>query len=270
LKGVRLAELKRTYQFYSTKDGSPTLGFGSNGEKMHHSQGALSESIYIYGKAIEDVIIRQWPLRFASIGLGLGYNELLIATNIGIAAKNPAVTINLDKAEIFSFEIEDTLATHFVNWAGLKKENLWTQPLTNAPISSENIFPNEKDFFAQYATISEKISKHYQIPAGLSKSVLKILAEQSQWEIWGNMKTPNPPENLACILFDPFSSGTDPELWEEAFLIEFISRISAPQCVFASYASTGALKRALKQLNFQVQTPHGFAGKREFTFAVRE
>ena len=74
------------FTIVTTADGSPSLSIeDSSGyvEKMHHAAGAMSESIYIYGEAVQKVLDRRWPLRVLSVGLGLGYNELITAASGG-------------------------------------------------------------------------------------------------------------------------------------------------------------------------------------------
>ena len=77
-----------------------------------------------------------------------------------------------------------------------------------------------------------------------------------------------PREKYDCVLYDAFSSKSTPELWSEDFLSSFLDGLGE-DCVFTTYASTGALKRALKKIDFQIVPRKGFLGRRESTLAVR-
>ena len=70
------------YAFEATEDGSQTLRLGLGegaSEAMHSLRGAFSETDYIYGEALRAALTRGWPLNVLSMGLGLGYVELLSA-----------------------------------------------------------------------------------------------------------------------------------------------------------------------------------------------
>ncbi|NJL25980.1 MAG: hypothetical protein HC902_12985 [Calothrix sp. SM1_5_4] len=90
-------EYPSSIEVLTTKDGSPTLAFRREDgyvEKMHHADGAVSESFYIYGEALE--ICRRnigpgEPVRAISVGLGLGYNELIAIGRL--ASMNEALPI---------------------------------------------------------------------------------------------------------------------------------------------------------------------------------
>src|SRR4051812_27817152 len=99
------------FEIVTTQDGSPSLRISDNKnyvEKMHHSAGAMAESVYIYGSTIEKTIAKGLPLRVLSLGLGLGYNELL---TVGLALKH-----GYAMDALYSFESEPLLARSFEQW----------------------------------------------------------------------------------------------------------------------------------------------------------
>ena len=85
-----------------TADGSPTLR-GREGEHMHSLEGALAETVYIYGSVTQTVLEENWPLRFVSVGLGLAYVELVVIAQ-AISRKAPWAEFYLH-----SFESDDFL-----------------------------------------------------------------------------------------------------------------------------------------------------------------
>ena len=73
------------YEFVSTGDGSPTLkwlkgtkGYHGEPETMHHMGGAYSETQGIYGEILRE-IFPHGKGSVVSVGLGLGYIEMLVA-----------------------------------------------------------------------------------------------------------------------------------------------------------------------------------------------
>jgi hypothetical protein len=231
------------FQIVRTADGSPSLSIADVAgyvEKMHHSAGALSESIYIYHAALQEVTKREWPLRVLSLGLGLGYNELLTAAE--------ALNANV-RATIYSFEIEPLLTHNFLEW----------------------ILGRKSDFADLYQDIATGIQAKLQVSEADLKNFLRTSFEDGTWIV--KQKFPDEAQHvskLSCVFYDAFSNRMSPELWSEELIRTIIQRMCAESCVFATYACTGTLKRALASEGFvKVERP-GFAGKRESTFAIRE
>lgn len=233
-----------------TKDGSPSLRFyqvdGERSELMHHSEGAATETIYIYGDAITKAL-KLWAetqsinYLVVGLGLGLGYIESLIYILSDSAPK-----------KVISFEKNAQLKIDFMNWIDDSKDQngIYDQMLKSLIVSS-------------------KLKSTFEI----IKERLKISLEEQKLILGPalNMQTSNNSGNkFNVICYDAFSSHTDQDLWSEEFLIHFLDQFAAPKCVFATYAATSALKRALKSAGFKIQPKEGFSGKRESTLAIRE
>lgn len=96
----------------TTSDDSPTLRLISDSsldlvtraESMHHSGGAASETQYIYGNPIRQALSIDPEINFLVVGLGLGYIEMLIASE----ARGRAIT---------SYEIDPELRQNFLEWS---------------------------------------------------------------------------------------------------------------------------------------------------------
>lgn len=82
------------------------------------------------------------------------------------------------------------------------------------------------------------------------------------------MSSLNELETYGAIYFDAFSKKTSPDLWTPEFLEKLFS-LSAQNCFFSTYACTGFLKRSLQSQDFKVEKRMGFKGKRDSTFALR-
>ena len=228
-----------------TDDGSPSLVTTyENGvtEKMHHFRGALTESIYVYVPAIEWSLGQARSPAIMSLGLGLGYNELL-AVAVGLQHEGP------DRLRIVTFEADEKLRSSFVDWL-----------LATHPTALDE----------SYTAVLNQIATAMTVPAHQLKETAADLYRSGAWELRGSY-----PECLSShdlfhgILYDAFSSKMDEPLWSEEHLRKFLTQHASPTCAFATYASTGNLKRSLRAHGFKMEFKPGFGGKKECTFATR-
>jgi tRNA U34 5-methylaminomethyl-2-thiouridine-forming methyltransferase MnmC len=229
-------------EIFTTQDGSSTLIFRNEQgycEKMHHSGGALSESLYIYHEALQLALANNpsQPPRVLSVGLGLGYNELIAIAEFERRS--------LSDWRLWSFERLDFLRDSFVSW------------LRGSPSPLSEL----------YEQILAGIAVHLQVPAIQVYQSAQMAESDGRLSLEGAFPAAAGPVN--CVFYDAYSKKMDPELWIEQGLIEGLRPALNNNCVFATYAATGALNRALKVLGFQQLEKSGFQGKRESTLAVR-
>ncbi len=232
----------------NTLDGSPTLRLmpqlqfqNERRESMHHSGGAFSESLYIYGQIIDEAMkklrLDSVPVRTLSLGLGLGYNELLTAA---FALKHQQEsTFELD-----SYEIVPGLVQSFLSFC--RGESL----------SSE--------ISATYRQLLTHYENHFQIEGQKLLQVLVAALDQGRWQIKedfiSSSKTP-----CHVLLYDAFSGKTDDRLWTEEFLAENLQTCSCENALFATYACRASLKKSLTAAGYEVVVRDGFLGKRNST-----
>ncbi len=245
-------EVNKKFIFEPTADGSPTVrivtgsGEGALSEAMHSLKGAFSETVYIYGEAIETALTRGFSPTVLSMGLGLGYVELLAAA---LFLKNGV----LSKARGISYEIVPELRAWFHAW-------LLAADDTSVPA----------EFSDAYFEILNRVSTHVGCVAEDAREALKTLIHEQRWLIKGALDADTVfDQRYACICFDAFSSKTSPDLWNEEFLNKFLQSAAEDNCVLSTYACTGTLKRALRDRGFSLDIRMGFASKRDSTFAVR-
>jgi tRNA U34 5-methylaminomethyl-2-thiouridine-forming methyltransferase MnmC len=231
-------------EILTTGDGSPTLAFKRDDgycEKMHHQGGALSESLFIYGEALT-LAQGSGRVHALSFGLGLGYNEL-----ITIARLHP----HGDDWRIWSYEAVPFLREEFSAWAlgeaGTALAEITTQIAAQVGQRLGGVSALELQAWTKAAIQSGRLELRGAFPAdvGLANSC-----------------------NL--VYYDAYSNKMDSSLWGEEHFINDLNPVLAPACVFATYAATGALNRALKQLGFRRLDKAGFQGKRQSTLAIRE
>ena len=230
------------FLFEATDDASFTMRFinpetGIASECMHSLRGAFSETNYIYGQAIRTTLELNFDPSFLSVGLGLGYCETLLSALMLQAKK---------KFYIESFEQDQRLREHFASW-----------------LSEAQITPEFQKVYDQTLNSASELS-------GVSSALVKTNLKNSPLHFRGLLTTDTEFEKqFSCVLFDAFSSKSTPDLWTQEFLESFFSKACANQCIFATYACTGVLKRALKNCGFELDIRPGFSSKRDSSFAIR-
>jgi hypothetical protein len=225
-----------------TEDQSPTLRWlaSDNQETMHHRGGAYSETQEIYGDPL------RWTIdaggRSAlSVGLGLGYNEMLVASEAIRAGLAPS------EFSLLSFESEQVLRDQFLNW------------IHGKPVDA--VYDEVWSFFSQRDQSPPK------------KQVQNWLQESLKHKSWTLQEALTPEFKLErsyeVIFYDAFSSKTSPHLWAEDFLGQFWKSAASQNCLVTTYACTGGLKRSLKAYGFELILKSGFQSKRSRTMGIR-
>ncbi len=234
---------QKNFTIFVTQDGSPTLDWpkaDGSAEKMHHSGGALGESLYIYHRALELTLSEGWPVRLLSLGLGLAYNEL-----IAIAELHKRGATDW---KIWSFESEDLLRESFTGW------------LNGEPSALQEI----------HDQILQLVCEKFKLNAHSFKKILAKAVQNNDFELRRSFPQDSAEvTKCTCVFYDAFSKKMDPDLWVEESLTERLHKFTAEQCVLATYAATGALNRSLQSLGFRLLPRGGFLGKRESTLAIR-
>jgi tRNA U34 5-methylaminomethyl-2-thiouridine-forming methyltransferase MnmC len=244
-----------------TADGSHSLRYCTDPgkqwtEPMHSSKGAWSETLHVYEPALVHALARTkacTPFAIASIGLGLGYNELLAAAISLQQRRRPEDVL------IYSFESEPALRHAFEARFQLGKSMALPQALN-----------------AAYDEILHRISVHTAISEADLLAYVHSLFALKNFQLLGAIDTSAlrnlslTEERCGCILFDAFSPESSPDLWDEELLTQMVTSLCARTCIFASYASRTGLKKILRAQGFKLEKVGGFAGKRERTFASRE
>ena len=253
LKTLLVQEAERDFLLAETLDGSWTVSLptpdGARAERMHHPAGALTETCQIYGTAIGAMLelTQGSPLRVLSVGLGLGYVELLAAAMFFGRGR-------ADALELVSLESDPFFRDRFGNWlaGGFDSETFPFATLNHIEAITMGV-----------------IGLH---PKELSlRKYLGDLRREGRFHLLGDIrKLDEDTGRFHLILFDLFSSKTNQELWTEDFIRSFVEARAQGSCIFASYASTGNLKRGLRANGFQLNPLPGFAGKRETTLAHRQ
>ena len=246
------------FQLETTADESPTLRLNGtdplnplkSAESMHHSGGAASETLYIYGEAITWVMNHysgKNPLRVCSVGLGLGYNEILV----GLLSFQKQIPLHLE-----SYEIDSELIQTFAAW------------VSTPPGAAQ--LPQFRIYDQIFTILCAQLS--FNISLTDFKYFLHNLIEKKHWRLKTELSVQTIPvdSTFHLCLFDAFSQKTSGELWSEPFLNLFFEKcFDRHFCLLATYACTGLLTRTLKQNGFRVTKKIGFKNKRDSTWAER-
>ena len=237
-----------------TDDGSPTL-LPTKGHRqaMHSLQGALSETLHVYGPLADALATGRVEQKAVVVGLGLGYVEaLLAATSIQTKAEPHCVV---------SSESEPELQSAFV--ASLQDDGKSGSSLDSLLV-----------------TVMNDVRLHVALAKGVDPGAMRSLLfrwyEERRLIFLGALHedTLRAPANLAslsefgALFFDAYSEAASKELWTPAFLSELLS-YAAPKAGVATYAARGPLTRALRAHGFAREHRSGYGRKRECTLGFR-
>lgn len=240
-----------SYTLVQTADGSYTARSmapsidSRESETMHSLRGAFGETVYIYGEAYSLALELAPNPRVLSLGLGLGFVELVSAAQ------------SLKKSSKLcgeSFEFDELLTENFRAWLNGKYDEMKFPELRTA-------YDDALTRSAAWAdTSTDKV-----------KMCLANAIQCGDWTLSGPLTSDTRfSERFDCVAFDAFSSKSTPDLWTRDFLDFFLKDACAENCVLSTYACTGHLKRALVDAGFALQIREGFASKRDSTLAIRK
>lgn len=217
----------------TTKDGSKTLYINDLNESYHSGHGALQESRHVF---INNGLIlkNNYEINILELGFGTGLNVLVTIDEF--LKSNTIKKINyftIEKYPISETEITGLGYGALFNNPEMQKINVKTHFCEwEKPceiLPNFNLFKFECDFF--------------------------------------NLKNLNLPK-IDLVYFDCFGAKVQPDLWEKP-LLEMVAEKMETGGLFTTYSSKGSVRRALKELNFEVKKVPGPPGKREMINAIK-
>lgn len=241
------------FEIEITGDQSPSLRLlqsidpaKDRGESMHHSGGACTETLLIYGEPIKEILQKIEKPHFLIVGLGLGYIESVIAREALLQKKSAS-----DVGMITSYESVPELREFFFQWLHDDKDSLHPEVINTYEQMLKSVV---RDTELKGEAVKVFLREHFRKPVDIFSALDKDVRLVSKYH---------------CILYDAFSSKTSPFLWEEEFLNSLLEQGSSSSCILSTYACKGSLKRALKNHGFDVIVREGFQGKRNSTLGVK-
>ncbi len=217
-------------EFKITADGSHTLYVPSLDETYHSSHGAIQEAIHVFINAGFNYINKQ-ELKVLEIGFGTGLNAFLTL----LEASNQNRNIKYTSLEAYPLDQEIISQLNYT-----EELNSTTKEVT----LFNKLHQVEWECY-------KKITEHFS----LSKKKVKL----SDF---------NPDEQFDIIYFDAFGPRVQPNMWSVS-IFETMYNCLEKDGVLVTYCAKGSVKRALKEVGFEIEALPGPPGKREMTRAKK-
>ena len=211
-----------------TEDGSHTLFLPGLDETYHSSHGAIQESRHVFIDAGLRYLKKR-NINVLEIGFGTGLNAFLTLLE---TSKNE-LTINYSTLEAFPLELS------------LIKQLNYTSEL--------NLEKNVIDLFNILHEVEWEVSQSITNQFNLKKYKIKL----------DNYIT---NEKFDLIYFDAFAPQVQPEMWTLPVFEKMYECLNR-NGVLVTYCAKGSVKRALKDVGFNIECIPGPPGKREMTRA---
>ncbi|UTW61092.1 tRNA (5-methylaminomethyl-2-thiouridine)(34)-methyltransferase MnmD [bacterium SCSIO 12741] len=205
-------------------DGSHSLYHTELDETYHSRHGSIQEALHVFLKSGLDELASLKEVRIFEMGFGTGLNALLTAREA------PKRDQQITYFGLERYPVEESI------WQKLN----YTEQLEEPELSS--VFENlHQSSWEQ----PERINSHF------------ILQKME-----GDIRSISLPEPGHLIYFDAFGPRVQPELWD-ATVFERLLDWLLPGGILVTYSCKGDVKRALKQVGFEVEKIPGPPGKRE-------
>lgn len=218
------------HQIRMTKDGSPTLLHTHYNQTYHSVNGALSESQHVFIRA------------------GLAETA---------RRKRPIVLFEVG----FGTGLNALLAYSFAIAHNLHIQYLCLEPFP-VPYNQVLAFSRQLQLPADLQELFFRLHTAKNTPVSLGDRFTFTCYEKS-------LQNYHDRPGTDIVFYDAFSPAVQPEMWtEQAF--QCVRDIMNKEALLVTYCAKGAVKRILKQLNFQVETLPGANGKREMIRAQKK
>lgn len=216
----------------TTEDGSHSLYHEGLKETYHSFHGAYRESLHvflIYG--LDSWLSRnpnKFPLRVFEVGFGTGLNAWLTL--------------------VWAEQYQVPVLYHSIEPFPLSKD-----------IYSQLNFIHQNDAIWHYHKYFEAL---HNLPWGEGGPVSEYFNFKKDQVTLQDAKLY--PSDV--VFFDAFAPSKQPELWEKPML-EKVTKSMQAGGLFTTYSAKGQLKRDLRELGLEVESPPGPPGKKEMTRA---
>jgi tRNA U34 5-methylaminomethyl-2-thiouridine-forming methyltransferase MnmC len=216
----------------TTEDGSHSLYHEGLKETYHSFHGAYRESLHVFLLYGLDSWLannpNRYPLRVFEVGFGTGLNAWLTL----VWAEQYQIPVLYHTIEPF--------------------------PLSEEVYSQLN-FIHQNDAIWHYHKYFEALHKAPWNEGGPLSEYFNFKKDQVSLE-----EAQLYPSDV--VFFDAFAPSKQPELWEKTML-EKVTKSMRPGGLFTTYSAKGQLKRDLRDLGLEVESPPGPPGKKEMTRA---
>ena len=217
-------------KIFLTDDGSHSLMSETFGDSYHSKFGAIQESQHVFIDAALNFQTAKGKTDLTILEIGFGTGLNALMTYREAERQN--LKINYLTFEKYPLSIEQAEALNYSEKLGIETSVLAQLHTCNW---DENIALGTHFTFQKQEKDCQTISLH---------------------------------ELADIIYFDAFAPQIQPELWEIPLLKRLFDALK-PQGILTTYCAKGSVKRALKDVGFQIETLAGPPGKREMTRAQK-
>lgn len=215
-----------------TKDGSKTLYIKDLNESYHSTHGALQEAKHVF---INNGLKKQYncDINILELGFGTGLNLLATIDEFFKTDKNHIINyFTLEKYPVKTAEVLDL--AYFKLFFNKQLEEIFKKIHS---CDWNNLIELAPNFYFKKINVDFHRLNELELPA------------------------------INLVYFDCFGARVQPDLWEKD-LLEKIKNKMAINGLLTTYSSKGSFRRALQELNFEVEKLIGPPGKREMINAV--
>ncbi|MBC8146743.1 MAG: tRNA (5-methylaminomethyl-2-thiouridine)(34)-methyltransferase MnmD [Bacteroidetes bacterium] len=216
-------------EIVKTDDGSNTIFLPELNEHYHSTFGAINESQHVFVNSGFKALNAKDVIYILEVGFGTGLNALLTL----IEAQNK-------KIEVHYIGIESNPVGKVI----LEKLNY---PVQIDDENAENCF--RKIHKAEWGTEVEIYPEFFLTKVNFELQEVEF--EDTEFDL---------------IYFDAFAPDIQPELWTSEIFNKLYLQMAKGGCL-VTYSAKGAVKRALKEVGFEIEGLPGPKGKREITRA---
>lgn len=227
-------------EIVTTKDGSVTIYLPEWNESYHSKHGAIQEAYHVFiNNGLRKLNLKH-EISILELGFGTGLNALITLA----IAQNENLKINFTTLEKYPVGEEEykklnhpKALKNFDNELGQSEDEL-----------NEVYLKLMNSKWEELQTINENFK------------LKKVLIDFLDYDF---------PENqFDLIYFDAFGARVQPELWTET-LFDKIFKSTKKNGIFTTYSAKGSVRRALKEVGYQVEKKPGPPGKREMLIGIK-
>lgn len=217
-------------EIITTSDGSHTLRNKSLNETYHSTHGAVQESMHVFIRhGLQYFHERQSSDQIAILEVGFGTGLNALLSLQYASKKN--ISIRYTTLEAFPLP-----------------EDVWSK--------------------LNYADPGKDQDHFRALHTGVWEDEVSVTPEFTLLKRNVRLQDAVFVEKYDLIFFDAFAPSVQPELWSRDML-EKVTSVLHPGCVFVTYSARGQLKRDLRSLGLEVETLPGPPGKNEMVRGVR-
>lgn len=221
-------------ELIQTKDGSKTLLIKDLEETYHSKHGALQEANHVF---IDNglKLVNDYEINILELGFGTGLNVLV--TFAEYLKKNKIQKINYFGVEKYPIFLQE--ASELSYYELFPDKNLQDLSLKIHETEWEKLIELDVNFYLK------KIKDDFFNIKNLDLPLIDI------------------------VYFDCFGARVQPDLWEKE-IFEIVASKMKTGGLLTTYSSKGSVRRALQDLEFDVEKKQGPPGKREMINAWKK